>query len=279
MKPKRSLITSIRLLAALAPLAVALACMPASALAQRPLQTAVFDSFAYGSNNSIAYERTRATGATAVRIGLSWRGVAPKRPDHPEDPADPAYYFKFWDSQLAGARAAGLEPIVFINQAPDWAQRAGSGKPGTVNPDPIEFGNFARAAAKRYGGDFGGLPRVRFWQAWSEPNISPVLQSSIRCSGAPRISGPLPNHAGAVRVCGPRSSRGQPGRSGRLVALRLRRGSRTTQVHAKAPMHEGPCATTALVPRKGALRRLGPPPLHERRAHSPSTWQGRRRAG
>jgi hypothetical protein len=39
-----------------------------------------------------------------------------------------------------------------------------------VRPSPSEFALFARAAARRCSGSFGGLPRVRYWQAWNEPN-------------------------------------------------------------------------------------------------------------
>ncbi len=44
-------------------------------------------------------------------------------------------------------------------------------KAGTVRPDPVEFGLFAQALAKRYSGQTPGLPRVRYYQAWNEPNV------------------------------------------------------------------------------------------------------------
>jgi hypothetical protein len=51
---------------------------------------------------------------------------------------------------------------------------------GFRRPDPVAFGRFVLAAAERYSGRFQGLPRVRFWQAWNEPNkvAGPALKAS-----------------------------------------------------------------------------------------------------
>src|SRR5947209_12000350 len=55
-------------------------------------------------------------------------------------------------------------------------------QPGTWKPSPTEFAQFARAAARRYDGSFpdprnptDDLPRVRYWQAWNEPNLDTYL--------------------------------------------------------------------------------------------------------
>jgi hypothetical protein len=72
--------------------------------------------------------------------------------------------------------AWGLEPLVVILRAPPWAE--GSDKPsgayaGSWKPSPSAFGDFAEAAARRYSGSI--QPRVRYWQAWNEPNVDPQL--------------------------------------------------------------------------------------------------------
>ena len=61
-----------------------------------------------------------------------------------------------------------------IDGAPPWAQSGDKQRPsdGPARPDSAALGAFATAAAKRYGGDFSGLPRVRYWQVWNEPNLS-----------------------------------------------------------------------------------------------------------
>lgn len=152
-----------------------------TAATSRPLATAVFDPFAFTSAQApVEFARVKQAGATYVRLLLDWNTVAPNTPQKPDgfnaaNPADPQYSWSAFDDQVQRAVAAGLQPIVDINGAPAWAQGIGEGPFGTVKPDPTEFGLFARAAAARFSGTFNGLPRVRFWQAWNEPNISLFL--------------------------------------------------------------------------------------------------------
>jgi hypothetical protein len=120
---------------------------------------------------SDSMDGVRAAGSTAVRFYASWRRAAPgNRPADPANPADPAYNWTLLDQQVQVAKSRGLEPILSIEGAPDFAEGSGEGLDGTVRPSPTEFALFARAAARRYSGSFGGLPRVRYWQAWNEPN-------------------------------------------------------------------------------------------------------------
>jgi hypothetical protein len=90
------------------------------------------------------------------------------------DPSDPAYRWDAFDSQVRAAVAAGLQPIGDINGAPTWAQSGAKqrGSDGPVRPSPSMLADFATAAAKRYSGSYGGLPRVRYWQVWNEQNLS-----------------------------------------------------------------------------------------------------------
>ena len=55
---------------------------------------------------------------------------------------------------------------------------------GPTQPSPRAFGDFATAVARRYGGDVAGLPRVRYFQAWNEPNVSIFLMPQFS-RGAP----------------------------------------------------------------------------------------------
>jgi hypothetical protein len=130
----------------------------------------------YGPEAGLAFERTRAAGATTVRFDLSWREVAPgdAKPAgfDPANPADPAYDWSALDRLVRLSVANGLEPAVTFNGAPVWAERGSGGRAGTNKPDPVELGLFARAAAQRYSGSFAGLPRVRAWEVWNEVNGS-----------------------------------------------------------------------------------------------------------
>ncbi len=146
--------------------------LASTASAARPLRTAIADPFPAGS---VAFERTRSAGATMARLTISWRAVATRRPAAQANPRDPAYDWAAFDREVTLAVANGLKPIVTVISAPRWAQGRGSGAVGTVRPDPVALGRFARAAATRYSGDFvtsSGevLPAVRHWQVWNEPN-------------------------------------------------------------------------------------------------------------
>jgi hypothetical protein len=143
-----------------------------TASAARPLRTAIAD---FSPAGSVAFQRTRSAGATMARLTLSWRGVAPRRPTAQANPRDPAYDWASFDREVMVAVGHGLRPIVTVAIAPHWAQGRGSGAAGTVRPDPVALGRFARAAATRYRGGFvtaSGevLPAVRHWQVWNEPN-------------------------------------------------------------------------------------------------------------
>jgi len=143
---------------------------PAGA-AERPLATALQD-FDYTETH---VARVRAAGARTVKLVFPWRRIAPaNRPTDfdPANPGDPRYDWSQYDEQIRLAVAQGLEPLITTEQAPLWAERGAEGPPGTRNPDPAEFAAFGSAIAQRYSGTYGGLPRVRLFEAWNEPNAS-----------------------------------------------------------------------------------------------------------
>lgn len=123
----------------------------------------------------LAYDRVTQAGGELTRITVFWDRVAPD--DLPEDwdpanPADSNYNWMSPDDQVVKAVAAGLTPIVQIHAAPPWAERCKSpGEPGICNPDPAEYRKFAKAVVERYSGEFNGLPKVRYWKPWNEPNL------------------------------------------------------------------------------------------------------------
>jgi hypothetical protein len=128
--------------------------------------------------------RAIQAGASVLRFGVSWGGIAPTRPADPANPADPAYRFAQLDALVGDAVARGFTPLLTVQGAPTWAeggQRPPSATPGSWRPAPTEFGQFAAALARRYGGAFpdpagsGVLPRVRLFQAWNEPNLDIYL--------------------------------------------------------------------------------------------------------
>jgi hypothetical protein len=158
-------------------LVVALAALAASTAAAdppRPLETAFVDPFEFTSPTAdLALSRAVKGGATAIKVPLFWNTIAPAtRPPHfrPGDPAERAYTWQGLDTELRLIRSHGLEPIVYVAGPPTWAIRKLDGFPRT---DPEQYRMFALAAVRRYSGKTQGVPRVRYWEAWNEPNKVP----------------------------------------------------------------------------------------------------------
>lgn len=123
----------------------------------------------------LAYDRVPQAGASLTRVTIFWSRVAPATEPgswDPTSPTDPNYNWASPDDQLIKSAAAGITPIIQIYSAPNWAERCvAPGEPGICNPDPVEFQKFTEAVVKRYSGDYAGLPKVKFWKAWNEPNL------------------------------------------------------------------------------------------------------------
>lgn len=173
--------TSVALLAALAGLA------PTPAGAARPIETGVTAIDIVGLDGPLGFERIRDAGAQWTRVIVYWPDVAPDTKPaawDPTDPADPNYNWSGIDQQVRWAIESGVEPLVSIFAAPEWAERCETdlsiSLPGTCNPDPGMFADFAEAAAKRYSGDFGGLPKVTNWKVWNEPNLGYYLMPQVK---------------------------------------------------------------------------------------------------
>jgi hypothetical protein len=170
---------------------LAAAAAAAVGLATGPFQTGLMDPGAFGgAEGPAAFAAARATGAALVRIPADWRSIAPQGPVRPAgfdaaSAADPRYRWSDLDRQIRAAVAHGLQPVLGLQGAPEWAERGRVGDPGTRDPSPSEFGLFARAAARRYRGGFRGLPRVRYWQAWNEPNLDWFLMPQFDPNGEP----------------------------------------------------------------------------------------------
>lgn len=142
--------------------------------AMPPLKTGV--SYVYGSE-PLEFEHVKMTGSKWTLTPLKWWDVAPRSLPaqwDPANPADPHYDWKEADAWVVNAIAAGLTPVLQVRGAPKWAQNCPAPFPfdAPCKPDPAGLAAFARAAAIRYGGHFGGLPRVQYWQGLNEPNLT-----------------------------------------------------------------------------------------------------------
>lgn len=138
------------------------------------------------TNTRQIVSRAHDLRARYYRINVPWAGVAPNQPADPTNPASTAYNWTTTDQMVQTAVANGLTPYVTITGAPKWAQEGTPPKSANATatswrPHAPYYAQFASAAAQRYGGSFTPLgagmplPRVRYWQAWNEPNLSIFL--------------------------------------------------------------------------------------------------------
>jgi len=116
----------------------------------------------------------KALGADTLRIEVKWAEVAPS-PEAKRAPkfkeADPGAYPGFEPYDDLVRRAVGKGFRVMITLAPDaprWA--TGGGRGGNYRVSASKFAAFARAVGTRYSGIYGGLPAVKLWSLWNEPN-------------------------------------------------------------------------------------------------------------
>jgi hypothetical protein len=103
----------------------------------------------------------RRLGVRVWSNGISWAAIAPTRPVNPTDPSDPAYRWPAkLDAFLTAARAAAIDPVLYVNGFPAWSN---GGRDASWAPNnPRDYGNFMAAAVRRY-------PQVRRWVVFSEP--------------------------------------------------------------------------------------------------------------
>jgi hypothetical protein len=127
-------------------------------------------------DKAVAYAHMRQTGSRFVRLWVTWPEVAPDGASKPanfdaRDPRDAEYRWTALDNDLKLAIRSGYTPYVFVQGAPKWAWGEDANLQTPTKPSPSALGDFATALARRYSGGFGGLPRVRYWQVWNEPNL------------------------------------------------------------------------------------------------------------
>jgi Cellulase (glycosyl hydrolase family 5) len=154
-------------------------------------------------------------GADTIRVLARWNEIAPnpRSADRPDfDASDPAAYPGFgpYDDLMRRAEQHGLRVVITLApDTPSWAtEEERPATPETVNfrPSAREFGDFAAAVARRYSGDFRGLPGARWFSIWNEPNHelflkptsdSPEIYRDLVSAALPRIRA---NAASEARV-------------------------------------------------------------------------------
>jgi hypothetical protein len=179
---------------------LALLALPSAAPAQQGLVTGLTGPDQYQNGNpatrALWFDRTVGAGAGIVRLPPEWGEVAPQRPDEPTNPA--SYNLDSLnggahslDGAVRDARARGVQVLITVNHAPDWAEgpgRPANAQPGTWKPNPSDLADFVRALAARYSGGFDPdgsgpappLPAAQALEVWNEPNqeffLSPAYE-------------------------------------------------------------------------------------------------------
>ena len=159
--------------------------------------------------------RWAAAGIDTVRIQVRWVGVAPE-PDATRpppffdaaDPDDPRYDWAYLDRAIGLVVGAGMKPILAVTgSGPLWSSRVPSLGNPRYQPDPVKFGQFAGAVARRYGAV------ADRYLIWNEPNQPLWLQPQQQCPDGARRCIPVAPHTyrELVRAAYPAIHRADPG--------------------------------------------------------------------
>jgi hypothetical protein len=157
-------------------------CAPAAVAAER-MWIGFHDdpSFRWVGDRKARVQGASQKNATIMRLLVQWNLVAKTRPSSPTSSSDPAYNFDDIDEAVRAAQDNDQEVILTLSGTPRWAN---GGKNPNVMPRRIaDFTNFARAVASRYSGRLEGLPFVRFFSIWNEPNLQLFLTPQFNAQG------------------------------------------------------------------------------------------------
>ena len=231
---------SSRLVFALAACCAAASCFAPVSPGEPGLRVGFLDdqAFRWDASRHTNLELAHREGASVVRAIVDWARIAPRRPRHPTDPFAPAYRLDDVDELVRNAHAYGLDVLLTIWGTPGWAN---GDAPENVAPhDARDLRDFASALAARYSGRYPGLPFVRFYSAWNEPNSAVFLSPQFDATGrpvAPRVYAALAAavYAGVKRAspaalvaAGETAARDTTAMSRPCTTVSRRRGSRSS---------------------------------------------------
>jgi hypothetical protein len=151
----------------------------------RGFTRAVADDAWFDGGGQVWLQRTQAAQARLAVIEVDWSSLelSPPAGVDPTDPGGPEYSFTELDRRVRELADAGVSAAFVVGNAPGWAEVPGGPASleadGAWKPNAQAYGQLAAALARRYSGshpdplDPGhALPRVRYFQAWAEANLS-----------------------------------------------------------------------------------------------------------
>ncbi len=140
-------------------------------------------SFRWRQDRASVLDKAVQANASVVRTTVYWSRIAPSRPANAANPFDPAYRWDDLDEVVQAAQFRGMETMLTIWGTPTWANR---GRGQNRAPDRMsDLQAFAQALAARYSGRNPGLPYVRFYSVWNEPNLEQFLAPTFDAKGRP----------------------------------------------------------------------------------------------
>ena len=136
--------------------------------------------------------KIKSLGADTLRIEFHWSEItwdvhAKTKPTF--DASNPAAYqgapnafpgFGQYDDLVLRAHAMGFRILGTITgDAPRWATAGGKGgsfSNANYKVNSADYAQFAEAVARRYAGNFAGLPAIHYFSIWNEPNHKQFLK-------------------------------------------------------------------------------------------------------
>ncbi len=140
-------------------------------------------SFRWREDRAAVLDQAVQAGAGLVRTTVYWSRIAPSRPANAANPFDRAYHWDDLDELVRAAQLRGMESMLTIWGTPDWANRRRG--PNRAPTRMSDLQAFAQALAARYSGRHPGLPHVRFYSVWNEPNLEQFLAPTFDAKGRP----------------------------------------------------------------------------------------------
>jgi hypothetical protein len=182
-------------------------CLPGAASASSTQITLIQDDGVFLGHTAnrdpeAAVAEAKALGVDMIRVFVSWHSVSPNqnvrtRPAGFDvgDPDSAGYQWGMYDALVDRARRHGIKLMLTLSPSmPWWASEEPAKCPHRIGgysrlalscmwkPSPKLFGDFVKAAVRRYGttaeGPYGG--QVALWALWNEPNLEHYLWPQLK---------------------------------------------------------------------------------------------------
>ena len=114
-----------------------------------------FQAHLYNQDRALIVDRTLAAGFGWLKQQVEWSGTEPIEKG--------GFDWRELDKVVAAVTSAGIELLLSVVRAPEWALGDRSHGPPA---DPLDFRDFMQAVAERYRG------RVQAYELWNEANLA-----------------------------------------------------------------------------------------------------------